>query len=300
MKYILSLDGGGSRGVIAHTFLQDLEKMLLEEKKVKITDIFDMYVGSSAGGIMALMFGSGKCLTKCGPILTHRNLCEMMNKSLWDKVLPIQTEPKYDGKGMKKTIESAMDDIKLSDCPKPTHVITYQLTTGKPRIFSSTTDNISIRRLALMTSAAPTYFPCIRDDSDDSWFVDGAMAANNPSLIGYTKALKQWPGEEIRILSVGTGYKKLSINGEYASQWGAFRWLASSIVDITIAAPAQLTHSLCKDLLPKGYLRINSPLGDIPDEFDNTKKASYHKYIALGHRWFDHNRDRLREFFDLV
>jgi hypothetical protein len=299
MKFILSLDGGGTRLIIAYTFLQDLEKMLLEEGKGQVSDLFDMFVGSSAGGIMALMLGSGKCLTNCGPILTLTNLRRMMNKSLWDRILPVQIEPKYDGKGLKTTINQALDEIKLSECVKSTHVVTYEITKGKPKIFSSTKDTIPIRTLAMMTSAAPIYFPCVRNDSNKAWFIDGGVVANNPSLIGYTKAMKQWPGEEIRILSVGTGFERLKINGEYASHWGAFRWISASILDITLVGPAQMSHQLCKELLSSNYLRINSSLGEIPDKLDDTSEEVYEKCVALGHKWFKENKQKLRTFFDL-
>src|ERR1700729_3761199 len=64
---ILSLDGGGIKGVFTASFLNSIEEM----SGASIADYFDLITGTSTGGIIAVALGMG---LPCGEILKfYRN-----------------------------------------------------------------------------------------------------------------------------------------------------------------------------------------------------------------------------------
>lgn len=307
MKYILSLDGGGGRGVIISTFLARLEIFLSEEsgRQIHLSQFFDMFVGTSIGGVLCLGLGSGGMMEHCCEFFSLKNLKRAADKSIWDKILPIQCQPKYDGKGQKDLIDEYIKDIPMNQCPKYTLITTYNLDTNQPIIYKSRKHDINIRDVALMTSAAPIFYPCVKG-KDDMWYIDGGLAANNPCMVAYVEAVKTWTRckygdekDEFKILSIGTGHKKIDIEGRDAKDWGLVGWMANNITGIALNAPNQLINNQCQQLLGDKFLRIDSDLGDVSDETDNTDESNFQKSIKLGNRWFEENKCELRKFFGL-
>ena len=112
----------------------------------------------------------------------------------------------------------------LGEAETPTIAVSYDLKERSTKLFKSYEDfYVESWKVAAATSAAPTYFPAIQ--INDRWFVDGSLSTNNPVLIAYSEAKKLWPYENIKILSIGTGYDSKSYEGEKVKNWGIFSWL---------------------------------------------------------------------------
>ena len=100
-KLVLSFDGGGVRAIAAVVFLKQLE--IASGKK--IFDIFDFFIGTSAGGINALnIAGLEASCFELENFWSKENLAKTMSKSFWDNASFLQTKPKYDGKGKRELL----------------------------------------------------------------------------------------------------------------------------------------------------------------------------------------------------
>jgi len=157
MKFVLSIDGGGIRGVAIVQFLKRLESMLDKPVHKK----FDLFIGTSVGGLISIKLASGDSVDDCVKLCERKNMITIMDKSWWDKISPVQFQPKYDGTGIKKIVDTHIKNISINKCKKELLITGYNLNQHDTRVFKSRKDTINIRTLGLITSAAPTFFPCI-------------------------------------------------------------------------------------------------------------------------------------------
>ncbi|SVB82294.1 uncharacterized protein METZ01_LOCUS235148, partial [marine metagenome] len=186
-KLVLSFDGGGVRAIASIVFLKQLE--IASGKK--IFDVFDFFIGTSAGGINALnIAGRGVSCFDLEEFWSKENLSKTMSKSFWDNASFLQTKPKYDGEGKREVFFDYFKDKSLGESKKPVAVLTYDVENRRPRLLSSyDSPGIKMVSAASATSAAPIYYPTHEID-DGTWLIDGGIVANNPSLIGYSEAKK--------------------------------------------------------------------------------------------------------------
>jgi len=284
---ILSLDGGGIRGVAVVQFLKRLESIL----DTPIHELFDTFIGTSVGGLIAIKLASGDSVGDCVDFCTRDNMMAIMDKSWWDKITPVQFSPKYDGTGIKEVVGKYIKKIPLNKCKKKLLITGYNLNKHDTRIFKSAVDDIDLQTLGLITSAAPTYFPCIEYKGE--WYMDGGIGANNPTMVSYVDATEG--KDDFKILSIGTGFKNVMIDGEQATNWGVFEWLKHNIANIAFDAPLRLIDRNVKKLLGKRYLRIDGVCENMC--MDDTSIGNVKALRRMGDEWFEKNEDKLREFF---
>lgn len=287
MKFVLSIDGGGIRGVAVVQFLKRLEAIL----SVQIHKHFDMFIGTSVGGLISIKLASGDSVDDCVKFCTRKNMLQIMDKSWWDKISPVQFEPKYDGTGIRKIVKEYIRDIPANECKKDLLITGYNLNQHDTHVFKSSKDTINIRTLGLITSAAPVYFPCVEYKKE--WYVDGAVGANNPAMVGYVEMVTR--GEKFKMLSVGTGFKNVKIDGKKARDWGVFGWLKNNIASIAFDAPLRMVDRQVKKLMGSDYLRIDGECENMC--LDDTSKGNVKILREIGDGWFDDNEEKLRVFF---
>ncbi|KAJ0592157.1 putative galactolipase [Helianthus annuus] len=261
-KYItvLSIDGGGIRGLIPAIILEYLESKLQEKdgKNARIADYFDIIAGTSTGGLITAMLTAPNderrplftaqaikefYLQKCPRIFPQDcNLFQKMVKSLFG--------PLYDGKYLHDSIREKLDDIKLGDTLTTVAIPTFDIKKLQPTIFSSYEIekkpymNAKLSDICIATSAAPIYLPPYYFETNDDQgkhefhLVDGGVAANNPTLIAMGEISKQLIHKNVDfpssldyrrylVISIGTGECKMD-GGKYtteeASKWGLLGW----------------------------------------------------------------------------
>ena len=293
-KLVLSFDGGGVRAIAAIIFLKQLEV----SSGKKIFDIFDFFVGTSAGGINALnIAGRGVSCFELEEFWSKENLAKTMSKSFWENASFLQTKPKYDGKGKRDVLLHYFQDKSLGESKKPVAVLAYDVEKRSPRLLSSYgSPGIKMVSAASATSAAPIYYSTQEID-DGTWMIDGSIVTNNPSLLGYTEAKKIFPNKEIKILSIGTGINRRKINGKHSSKWGALNWFNHDILGVMLESSIQ--HNITSELMGSNYLRINSSTGLVNRRMDDNSDVNLERIHLMGMDWWSDYGDETLKFLNL-
>ncbi|OVA10382.1 Patatin/Phospholipase A2-related [Macleaya cordata] len=220
MVTVLSIDGGGVRGLIPGTILAFLEAQLqkLDGESVRLVDYFDVVAGTSTGGLITTMitapnsnnrpFYAAKDIIPF--YLQHSpNIFPQKNSGgLWGSVVNFMgtvAGPKYDGKYLHSLLEGFLGEIKVHQTLTMVVIPTFDIKLLQPIIFSTYEAKRDISKDALLsdvgisTSAAPTYFPAHYFETKDSQgkvlrsfnLIDGGVAANNPTLVAMSQVTRE-------------------------------------------------------------------------------------------------------------
>lgn len=213
---ILSLDGGGIKGLYAAELLAGIER-----KTGKLTgDYFDMICGTSTGGIIALGITCGipceqiaRFYTDHGPLIFPRG---NWRKRTFRRLRQAFFGTKYGNANLKNILNEFLGDHRMMTSANHLMCIpTFNITQGRPTVFKKPfgpyhrDGRFSMVEVALATSAAPTYLPSISIEGDQ--YVDGGLYGNNPSMIGYTEAKDHFIGKEHTIDGHKITYDRISM-----------------------------------------------------------------------------------------
>ncbi len=204
---ILSIDGGGIKGLYSAKILQHLE----DEAKLPLSDQFHMLAGTSTGGLIALALSlkipAGdivKFYKDKGPQI-FPNALPFSRRLRFIQQLLIRS--KYSSKNLKDALDDIFKEAKISDSNNFLCIPSFNLSIGQNRVFkfdheglTGTDNNLSMVDVALATSAAPTYFPVHK--IDNPYHVDGGVWANNPALCGLLEAIRFFIGPDKKYTSV--------------------------------------------------------------------------------------------------
>jgi patatin-like phospholipase/acyl hydrolase len=229
-----------------------------------------------------------------------------MDKSFWDRRLPIQSEPKYDGTGKTEVLTEFFADKRIRDVEKPVLVTAYDLVTRRVVVFKSqggsdAAYNPTLREVGNATSAAPTYFPTIESSEEPArWLVDGGLAANNPSMCALAEALRDGTRlEDVRVLSIGTGVpirgsESPDSLGRKSQTWGGMGWLEHGLIDHLFAGNSTTCEYQCDVLLGVNHVRVNGPLTHASDDLDDVSTANIKNLREMGAQWYEQNEPAIR------
>jgi patatin-like phospholipase/acyl hydrolase len=311
---ILSIDGGGSRGVIPTNVLKYMER--LEEMSVRKE--FDFFAGVSTGAMVAAYLardvGTMQDLASEG--YSSEELTYIFDKSIWDKMLGrLQNQPKYDGKNKRAYIEKQLDGALLNDVvDKHLLILAYdfmnrELVTFKNNRGSDSIYNPSLAEICDASSAAPTMYPPVSTTAPKRrWLVDGALATNDPSQCAISEALAMgYTLEDIWMLSLGTGKPAHDLSqedrdkiGEDSRGWGIFGWLTNGLLDHMMSASSSVSAHQCEQLLSGRYLRINGELPRSLMQIDNTTAVRVDDLKSYAFLWYEKFAGDLRTLLDGV
>ena len=293
-KKIISFDGGGVRTIASIVFLKKLEA----ESGKKVSDIFDMFIGTSAGAFNAACFAfGGFSADKVKRYWSQSYLDRIMKSSFfWDKASLIQARPRYESEGRIKVLEEIFGQNTLRESTKPFLSFAYDIEKRKHVVFDSiNTPDVSFIDAVASSSAAPMYFPTYQM-KDSSWMIDGSIVTNNPTLVGYSHAKKILKTENIKILSVGSGQNKSRIDGNNSAKWGGVGWLRNDIMGMLL--DSEIHNDISKDFFKDNYLRINSPRGKINRFLDDDSQENLEKIHLMGMEWWSKFGEETLKFIE--
>ena len=249
---ILSLDGGGIKGLFAAAALAALE----DDLQVEITNHFDLIVGTSTGGIIALALGLGMRPREIVQFYTQHGQGIFRNRLNLRSIFHYFTR-KFSEIPLALALRDrgAFGDRLLGQSHKRLVIPAYNLGEDDVYIFK-TPHHERLRRdwrvpawkVALATSAAPTYFPAFRD-IDHMRLIDGGVWANNPAMVGVIEALSvlNAPLASIHVFSVGT--TDPIINRPSVLDHGGFWQWRNAAVDVIMRGQSLGVHKQTVHLL---------------------------------------------------
>jgi patatin-like phospholipase/acyl hydrolase len=277
-KYrILSIDGGGLRGIIPVLILKKIEEITGN----KIYELFDCIVGTSTGGIIT----AGLTATKDGktPHLDLDTLYKFYTteggtifpqpKNIiqkWSKGINSVFNPKYSPNGLDGLLEKHFAGITLKDTLKPIIVTSYDLKSNEIIMFktrnakwSEERFNTKLKDVCRATSAAPTYLPSyeMTYDGKTRVLVDGGVYINNPVLAAVSDVIKNCDVKlsDIECLSLGTGIHAKSL-GVKTEGWGLVNWVKP--ITTTMMQASSMVVDYQSEQLLKKYLRLQITIDD--------------------------------------
>lgn len=278
---ILSIDGGGIRGVFPAAYLAELEKRFLNG--ASIVNHFDMVAGTSTGGIIALALGKGMTAQQALEIYTKRGHRIFPTKTglgrlaRWIRSL---FKPKHDQAVLKDELAAEFGETLFGASQCRCVIPSFDGLYGEPVICKTPhhpdyklDQHKSIVDIALHTAAAPTIFPAVK--SDGLVMIDGGIWANNPLMNALVDALACYdvPRENIRILTIGTGEATFSLT-KAAQSGGKKHW--AILLPFLAASRAQSKNAFGQAFLLTGkdnVVRIDVPESDNPIALDDVTRS---------------------------
>ena len=262
MKRILAIDGGGIKGVFPASFLATVEDTIEDN----IANYFDLIVGTSTGGIIAMGLGLGLSAKELLAFYEeHGPTIFKGNRGLrWLRGLGTS---KYSSVPLEEALRSCLGDKKLRDSKKRLVIPSLNLENGEVYIYK-TAHHPRLERdykedaveVALKTAAAPTYFPTHRSSAGTS-LIDGGMWANNPIGMAVVEAitLLDWPRDSLKVLSLGCTTEPLNVKRGRNASLGRLYW-ATKFVNVFMHAQSHASFGTAKLLVGSGNIKRINPV----------------------------------------
>lgn len=297
---ILSIDGGGMKGIYSIAFLAALE----EKTGKRVADYFDLIVGTSTGGIIGLGLSLGMTASNILDFYLDDGKNIFPSKNLILRVISGLVSTRYNEKNLLDALKKYFGTLRLGEAKTRLVIPSFNPVTGDVYLFKTAHDlNFSedykkyAWEVAYATSAAPTYFKAHKTGFY-THLIDGGMWANNPSMVGVSEAigyLRENP-ENIAMLSIGTDNASASVGEKTAYQGGIIRWAWIISSRLFVQMQALTAHRQAGLLLRHGrYIRINPKLSETRIPLDDTKKAR--NLIPFGEQDARHHMKTIEEVF---
>ena len=280
---VLSIDGGGIRGVIPAAVLVEIEGRTGRT----VSELFDLVAGTSTGGIIALALTApgehGAPRWRASDLLElyRREGEHIFSRSVWQRITSAEgvLDEKYPADGLEAALAKYFGDARLRDALTPVLVTAYELERRKPFFFRSRRAAVDpvydfpMREAARATSAAPTYFepPQLVNEADGERYalVDGGVFANNPSMCAYAEILSEDRRADVLVVSLGTGQLNRPIHYADAKDWGLLGW-ARQIFKVVLDGVSDTTDYELEQLLgPERHARLQIELIGASDDLDD-------------------------------
>ncbi len=261
---IISIDGGGIRGVVPTIVLQ----RLAAEPGLDLLDRVDLVAGTSTGGLVALALAAGIDLAQLRALYVDRGAAVFADSVLDDiadvgKVLGAD----YDIANLRFELRHVFADRTLAELTKRVVIPAFDLDnedptarSWKPKIFHNfpgpDSDGVQLAyKVGTYTSAAPTYF------QTEDGYIDGGVFAANPSMCALAQVLdaRVPPDEraelsEVRLLSLGTGRSLVHVEGD-SLDWGYVQWVRP-LLGLLLDGVSGIAHYQCTQMLGERYFRL--------------------------------------------
>lgn len=305
---ILAIDGGGIRGILPARVLVELERLAGRP----IAEQFDLIVGTSTGGILALALtvpdGRGRPRFSAGDLLElYRSRgAEIFPGAVSRRRSRILAPARHSDEVVQPVFEEFLGQTPFGDACTDVLVPTFDLNSAKPLLFESREfggmRDPGMSLVARATSANPTHMAPVRVEMGgvSRALVSGGVVANNPALLGYAVACSEADPAEITVVSLGTGSRERSgpaSNGAAPRDRPWPRRAASSftaLVDGSAHAHHKILDLICGSRNGGGgYWRIQTSLGSCSPSLTASDQVNVSRLSDLADDMVDTHRAEL-------
>ncbi|KAM3092567.1 patatin-like phospholipase family protein [Phormidesmis sp. 146-12] len=338
-RRVLSIDGGGIRGIIPSMILNYIE----ERTGKRIATMFDLISGTSTGGILALGLTKRNSDSSINhePEYTAAELVHFyrkFGKKIFSEYIPTSVDdllqPKFNPQSRQEVLEELLGEACVEDALREIFITSYDIELRTPIFFTSNrkaeeSDSLDSRKLcrgfkmshaAMATSAAPTFFPPYKLETvhrtSEGYYalIDGGIFANNPSSLAMMEAMisyKRNTNEELQrddtlVVSLGTGALTRKYKYRDVKNWGQLKW-AIPILNIVLDGQSEaVAYQLDKLMITEGqgrnYYRFQVPLSSDNghDQMDNASPRNIEYLEELGERLIAQRKESLDQLCEVL
>lgn len=329
---ILSIDGGGIRGIIPAAVLIEVEKAIRKHMRgshVRIGECFDLIAGTSTGGILTCMllfpdkdepdrarFSASDALR-----LYMENGNDIFERSVWQMIVSSGglSNEKYSAHTLERILNYYFEDIRINQLIRPCLITAYDTEKYQPFFFTQNDPRKNDQRGALLRDAArqaPILQTCFEAALPENHHgipvVDGGAFTNNPAACALVEALglrSQNPirFSEIVMLSLGTGQRPESFSYGQCCNEGLSGWIMQ-LVGILMEGVSQTVDYQLKTVFESigksnQYLRIDGTYRDFdledfdPDPtMDDAIPENMKRLERFGRRLAENHREDIQAF----
>ncbi|WCR59741.1 MAG: hypothetical protein PG978_001189 [Wolbachia endosymbiont of Ctenocephalides felis wCfeF] len=299
-KYILSVDGGGIRGIIPAIILAEIES----RTKKPISQIFDLMAGTSTGGIVV----AGLC-KKDKPQYSANDLVEfyreygpyIFKSSFFRRsILSWFNCAQYPYKNIEFVLDKYFGDDTLQSTLNNVLIASYDINNNCPFFFKSWKEgNIKLKDALRAATAAPTYFipKHLKIDQIERVLVDGGVFANNPAACAYASSKRLFPNDDIVLLSIGTGRTDRSIAN--SRRFGKISWI-KPLLHVMFSSSLDAVNYQLDQVIAGKYIRIQSQLKIASPDMDNITSKNIKSLQQEAKAMIEDNQKVIEKFCDVL
>lgn len=258
---VLSIDGGGIRGIVSTLFLQDLESALAS----RLADTFDLVVGVSTGGLLAVAVAARLPMTELRRFY-DRCVEDVLSRPRLRDSMRSWYRPKYPAEPLAQALRGLFGDTALCDLSIRVAVPVLDLSAGRPLILRSyATDegpasDWPCADAVLAGMALPTLLPAF-ERADRGLIIDIGIVANDPTLLAIAESLRLRSAglPELRVVSVGSGREPSSIDRRRAVRGGKSFWIRNGNA-LARSTQVEYSQTVARQFLAPGTLVRFDPM----------------------------------------
>lgn len=337
MKIILSIDGGGIRGIVPAAVLSYLEEKIQDvmgDNRIRIGNLVDFVAGTSTGSIVgSLMLLPNS--TKMTPKYKMSEIVQMyfdlgddvFKKHFWHNLKTMWGifGPQFPNSNIEEPLFNFFGHHKLDDLLKPCMFSGYDITKRRVNFYTNRDENKKyahyyVKDVVRGSTSIPAYFKpaFFQDGVDINTIVDGGLFANNPAMSAYVevsktlfnnrKITKRYDPHNLIILSLGTGeINQKSYKYKKVKRWGKAQWMLPSL-DVLLTSHSEVTNYQMEKLFEAydfkhNYKRINPPIRIASSSALDASKNNLTNLLKDVNRYIEENKEMLntlaREICDL-
>lgn len=329
VRNILTIDGGGVRGLVAAIVLDALEgEFKAAGKTCAISDCFDLIAGTSSGAIIASLLalpapdgGPGISPAEIRRFF-EENARRIFPPRFFCNIpiigrLPQLFGPLHDPAPLEELLSEQLSDMVFASARRNLMVPAYSIDPRDIVLFrggpayrdDDETERFSmvrVRDAVMGSTAAPTFFPPHRieaPDRSEQWTaIDGGVYLNDPSMTAVAEAMRLFPGDDLRVVSIGTGRQTRNYPFKKARNWGFSEWISPTgrfrtpLISAIQDGQARAVNRQLKYLLGKNYTRFDYRLekGRGSDKLDDASRGNLNRLTRGATEMVEEMRPQLR------
>ncbi|WP_299810058.1 patatin-like phospholipase family protein [uncultured Roseibium sp.] len=336
-RFILSIDGGGMRGLVPLRILEALESRLIHRGiMAPMHKVFDLMAGTASGGLIT----AGLCAPRPGSsageaaatiselrCFFEREAREIFTHSISDRLARAVTQPlglfdeTYDARPLEKLLKERFGWTSMASGLTKLVLTAYDIEQRRAVFLTNgleenggRTDDYYFWQAVRATTATPSYFEPARVENlsrkREEALVGGDVCMNDPAIAAYLEARKiGWASDELVILSLGSGRSaERSFAYKDATGWGSLGWMQPSrgapLLSILSDGQSQTTSYQARQLFAEmpgvTYHRLDAALPPEAEAMDNARPGNIIALNGAADRVIRDNTVLLDEIAELM